>query len=359
MNSQPTTSLALAVDIGGTKVDAALVTSEGHVVEGSLCRALTGPHSSRAQLISSIDDAVRGTLSVVEGTDQVCGAGIGSAGPIDLETGSISPKNLPKLHSFRVQEHVRGLLPGRPAVLRLDGTCIALAEQWLGATRGYSNSMSMVVSTGIGGGLILQDTLLAGRTGNAGHIGQLRIRARAAGQRRDTGTLEAMASGPQTVAWARSQGWAGETGEDLAESYAGGDAVAQEAVRRSANAVGEAISSVTTLLDLEIVAIGGGFVNVSGDYLDLVREAVKASTVLSYTEDVTVVKSGLGGFGPLLGAAALIHRHQLLGLRTLNDGHQSAPQPSADHNIRAAGVLGSATGRAQTAARGNRYLGRK
>ena len=213
----------LAVDLGGTKVAAALVGPGGDLL-GDVHRAPTGPTASRAELIAALDDVVRRALAGAVGADgagahgaAVHGAGIhatagvtavglGSAGPVDLAAGTISPKNLPRLAGFAIREHLERLVPGAPVTLRLDGTCIALAEHWLGATRGYANSMSMVVSTGVGGGLILHNALIAGGTGNAGHVGQIQIRSRVPGAPRGAATLEAVASGPSAVAWARRHG---------------------------------------------------------------------------------------------------------------------------------------------------------
>ena len=121
-------------------------------------------------------------------------------------------------------------------------------------------------------------------------------------------TLEAVAAGPGSVAWARAQGWSGETGLDLAASYRAGDEVAIAAVRRSAAAVGQAIAAAATLCDLEAVAIAGGFSHVADDYIDLVRAAAAAASLHTYARRCRVVPSGLDGDGPLLGAAALALR---------------------------------------------------
>ena len=322
----------LAVDLGGTKVEAALVGPRGDL-QGEVRRAPTGTAASRAELIAALDDVVRRALAggaFGGGTMAVTAVGIGSAGPVNLAAGTISPKNLPRLAGFAIREHVEALVPGARATLRLDGTCIALAEHWVGATRGYANSLSMVVSTGVGGGLILHNALIAGGSGNAGHIGQIQIRSRVPGAPRGTATLEAIASGPSAVDWARQRGWAGNTGEDLAVDYHGGNRVARDAVRRSATAVGEAIASASTLLDLDIVAIGGGFVLVADDYVDLVREAIADSILFDYAK-VTVVPSALNGRGPLIGAGGLVHRAGLLdagrAVEGLLDGGRRGPRP--------------------------------
>ncbi|AZC13039.1 ROK family protein [Microbacterium sp. ABRD28] len=330
-----TNDVFLAVDLGGTKAEAALVMVDergrGAVMPGSRHRQATGRAISADALTRVIRSLV--TAALASAPAPVAGAGVGAAGPIDLGRGTVSPLNLPEIREFPLRDLVESAA-GAPATLRLDGTCIALAEHWLGATRGAATSLGMVVSTGVGGGLIVDGRLLSGTTGNAGHVGQLHVvdpwragdaGAGAGGERaagaRDAGvepagsegtTLEETASGPATVAWARRHGWRGETGEDLAAAVAAGDPVADTATRRSAEAVGQAIASVSALVDLEVVAIGGGFSRVRTDYLDLVDAAVIRWSALPRTRPVMVRPSGLSADGPLLGAAALRARADLL-----------------------------------------------
>jgi len=173
--------------------------------------------------------------------------------------------------------------------------------------------MGMVVSTGIGGGLILGGRAVAGPTGNAGHIGHVEVGGYddpcACG---GTGCVEAIASGPKTTAWAQKHGWSGSTGEDLATSYSAGDPIAIAAVTRSGTAIGQAIASATALVDLELVAIGGGFSHVSPDLFDLIRRAIDERAAFPFVTKVRVIPSALSGDGPLIGAAALIHRAALV-----------------------------------------------
>ncbi|WP_423922601.1 ROK family protein [Frigoribacterium sp. 2-23] len=316
--SEEVNDLVLAVDLGGTKVEAALVSAAGALVEGSRDRRPTGSASSSDELAQAVRDVVRHALASLPAGRLLVGVGIGSAGPVDLLEGTVSPINLPAWRGFGLRDLVRelaadSLAADAPVTLRLDGVSLALAEHWVGATQGIENALAMTVSTGVGGGLIVNGRLLSGGTGNAGHIGQIQIADRPAGENAWKATLEVIASGPNVVAWAREQGWQGERGEDLARDYAAGEPIAVAAVRRSANAVGEAISSVATLLDLDVAAIGGGFSRVSDDYLDLVRASVDEAPVNDYARRVRVVKSGLSDESPLVGAAALVWKADLLG----------------------------------------------
>ena len=135
------------------------------------------------------------------------------------------------------------------------------------------------------GEFLLDGRAVAGRSGNAGHIGQIHV-ADADPEEGSDGTLESIASGPSSVAWARRRGFAGATGEDLARAVAAGDPVALAAVARSAAAVGPAIADVATLLDVRDFA-----------WTQLLREHWRdirdeAVAVALRGEDITLVPLG-------------------------------------------------------------------
>lgn len=305
------TDYVLAVDLGGTKVEAALVDSDGAVLPGSRHRRPTGHTADTDALARSVTEAVvsaRDAANAAAHPVTVIGAGVGSAGPISGTSGKVSPLNLPAWRDYPLGALVGSLLPGVPVVVRIDGIAITLAETWVGAAQGERNVMGMVVSTGVGGGLLVDGRTISGPSGNAGHIGHVQVAGHdtrcACGAR---GCLEAIASGPRTVRWAQEQGWNGATGEQLATSAREGDTIARAAIVRSAEAVGQAIASTSALLDLDVVAIGGGFSHVSGDYIDLVAATVAGHSDFGFVTSTRVVASGLSGEGPLIGAAALIH----------------------------------------------------
>jgi glucokinase len=301
-------SLALAVDLGGTKVEAALVDSNGILLPGSRFRQPTGRETSSAELTAAVTSVVTLAMESLPDGASLAGVGIGAAGPVVEDAGLASPLNLPAWRNYPLRQLVASVVPDVPVTLRLDGLCIVLAEHWIGAARGYNNVMGMVVSTGVGGGLILHGNTVSGPTGNAGHIGHVEV----AGfddpcDCGGTGCLEAIASGPRTVAWAQGEGWVGTTGEELSVSYQAGDPIARRAVERSGTAIGQAIASATSLVDLELVAIGGGFSQVTPDLFDYIRAGI-ARRRFAFVTKVLVAPSGLSSDGPLIGAAALVHR---------------------------------------------------
>lgn len=158
-------------------------------------------------------------------------------------------------------ERIRETLGDIPVHFHRDGVAIVLAAHWRGNAAGVNNLLGMVISTGIGGGFISGGRVLAG---NSGHIGQIQVSGftgeLSIGSRT---TLESVASGPHTVAWANTQGWTGRTGEELAAAYRDGDPIARRAVIRVSEAVGQAICSACALVETDVVAIGGGFSQVT------------------------------------------------------------------------------------------------
>jgi glucokinase len=306
-------AVALALDLGGTKVEAALVDDTGAVLPGTRFRHPTGSLRNAAELAGSVDAAVAETLAALPPGHSLIGVGIGAAGPVDEDAGAVSPLNLPVWRNYPLTDQVSAAVPGVPIVLRMDGLCITLAEHWVGAAQGVDNVLGMVVSTGIGGGLILGGRSASGATGNAGHIGHVEVAGFdepcACG---GIGCVEAIASGPSTVEWAQAQGWIGATGEDLAAGYRAGNPIARAAVERAGRAIGQAIASATALVDLDLVAIGGGFSRVTPDLFDHIRTAIATRHEFPFVTKVRVVPSALSDDGPLIGAAALVHRTELL-----------------------------------------------
>lgn len=310
------TNVALAVDFGGTKVEAALIAVDGTLVHGTRFRQPTGRDATSTALEQSVRSVVESALAALPAGATVVGVGIGCAGPIERSRGCVSPLNVPAWRGYPLRDFVAGVLRAAgaevPVRLEMDGVAITLAEHWVGAAQGVDNVMGMVISTGIGGGIISGGRVLTGSGGNAGHVGHVEV-AGIVGE--DTfgnpSSLEAIASGPHTVAWARTQGFAGRTGEELAAAYAAGDPTAQAAIRRTGTAVGQAISSATALLDLDLVAIGGGFSQSTPDLFDVIRETVGRHH-FAFVRKVRVVPSALSGEGPLIGAGALVHRAELV-----------------------------------------------
>ncbi|GBE66789.1 hypothetical protein MFM001_32510 [Mycobacterium sp. MFM001] len=152
--------LTLALDIGGTKIAVGLVDSVGAVVYST-----TRP--TPATEVWTVAEAMIGEALDVAG-GAVAGVGVASAGPIDLAAGTVSPVNIAGWRGFPLRDRVAAAVPGVPVRLGGDGLCMALGEHWRGAGRGARFLLGIVVSTGVGGGLVLDGAPYHGRTGNAG-----------------------------------------------------------------------------------------------------------------------------------------------------------------------------------------------
>ncbi|GAA3126147.1 ROK family protein [Planomonospora alba] len=306
----------LAVDIGGTKFAAALVDPDGDVQAAR--RVATPPGGDAHTLWKTLDALV----SAVVGDTPVAGVGIGCGGPMTWPDGAVSPLNMPGWRAFPLRERLAARFPGVPVRIHNDAVCVAAAEHWRGAGQGSANMLGMVVSTGVGGGLILGGRLIDGGTGNAGHIGHVVVDpdgpACGCGGR---GCLEAVARGPGLAAWAVEQGWVpgraadpggayaeatAATGRQLALDAAAGDGIALAAMRRAGRAVGLAIASAAHLCDLDVVTIGGGLSQAGPLLFEPLEEALRAHVRLEFARRVRVVPAALGQDAGLVGAAALI-----------------------------------------------------
>ncbi|MFE7120065.1 ROK family protein, partial [Streptomyces sp. NPDC057654] len=166
------TDLVAALDIGGTKIAAALVDGRGQL----LVRAQRPtPAREDGATVMRVVTAVLEELKASGGWSRVRAVGIGSAGPVDASDGTVSPVNVPGWRGFPLVAEVTKTAGPVPVVLVGDGVAMTAAEHWQGAARGHDNALCMVVSTGVGGGLVLNGRLHPGITGNAGHIGHISV----------------------------------------------------------------------------------------------------------------------------------------------------------------------------------------
>src|SRR6218665_80059 len=144
--------LALSLDFGGTKGEAALVDDHGTVVPGTRHRQPTGPHRTSEQLATSVRTAVGTTHAALPTGASLAGVGVGAAGQLDDTIGTVSPLNLPAWRGYPLGELIAQIVPAVPITLRIDGLCIALAEHWVGAGGGGRKHAGMFpFNAGAGG----------------------------------------------------------------------------------------------------------------------------------------------------------------------------------------------------------------
>jgi glucokinase len=271
---------ALAIDIGGTKVAAGIVTDDGRLVRSA--QAPTPGDDLFARLVALVEQ-VRGDAS-----PDVCGVGCG--GPMTAGGETVSPLNIAQWRGFELRR-LLAEATGLPVFVDNDAKALALGEGWVGAAAGVDDFLAMVVSTGVGGGIVSGGRLVDGESGNAGHIGHVIVepggRECVCGAR---GCLEAEASGT---------GIAAATGRPAA--------AADHQVRtRTGTLVGRAVASVCNLLDLRLAVVSGSVaLGYGAAFFDAAQAELDRSARLDFSRGARIVPGGLGPDGPLIGAAAV------------------------------------------------------
>ncbi|HXP18182.1 MAG TPA: ROK family protein [Streptosporangiaceae bacterium] len=302
----------LAADIGGTKMAAGVAEPSGRLITWTQVPTPQDVDSEQLwrtleALLNQVLDAAR-----IRDVSELAGLGCGCGGPIEWPAGLVSPLNIPAWRAFPLRDRLAERYAGIGVRVHNDAICVAAGEHWRGAGRGWSNVLGMVVSTGVGGGLILGNRLIEGASGNAGHIGHVVVDPEdgplcVCGGR---GCLEAIARGPALVGWAQAEGWRpdqpGMTARDLSGDAAQGHPIGRAAMRRAGRALGIAIASATNLCDLEVVAVGGGLSQAGAMLFEPLQEALAAHARLDFAREVRVVPAALGQSAGLVGAAALI-----------------------------------------------------
>lgn len=307
----------LGIDVGGTKLAAGVVTAEGKLLSyvqeatpkaldaGGLL-AFTATLADRARQESSMEPEA---------------LGIGCGGPMIFPEGIVSPLHIPAWKEFPLRAMLAEALD-LPAVLDNDAKAFALGEALYGAGRGARCMLGMVVSTGVGGGIVADGRLFGGASGNAGHVGHIIVskggpicycggagcltvyasgtgiaqRARAALRRTKGGAGGALASVPAAEL----------TGRMVAEAAAAGDPLAAKLMNEAASALARGIASAANLLDLDRVVIGGGVAQ-SGELLfGPLKHELRRRARLAFSRDVEVRPAELGPGAGVVGAAGLV-----------------------------------------------------
>ncbi|MDP6868627.1 MAG: ROK family protein [Acidimicrobiales bacterium] len=291
----------LAVDVGGSKLAAGLVTGSGRLVEQLRTATAPAVHTPGDRPPWSTSGGTDPTFellwSIVEPfIDRAEAVGVGCGGPM---VGGPRDRRMSPLHIRGWEDFPLAKLlaerSGLDVVVDNDAKALALGEGWCGAAVGHRDFLAMVVSTGVGGGIVLDGRLLGGATDNAGHIGHLVVDpegpACACGSR---GCLEAVASGTAIAV---------STGALAADA-------SEEVRRRVGTMVGRGVGDVVNLLDLPLAVVAGSVaLGFGAPFFDAAAEALQTRCGLAFTAGARIVPAGLGVDGPLVGAAAVWHHY--------------------------------------------------
>ncbi|MFC9249691.1 ROK family protein [Streptomyces sp. NPDC057136] len=322
------TDLVAALDIGGTKIAGALVDGDGAL----LVRAQRPtPARDGAETVMGAVGDVLAELRASSLWERAGAVGIGSAGPVDASAGTVSPVNVPGWRGFPLVDRVAAVTGGLSVVLVGDGVAMTAAEHWLGAAQGYDNALCLVVSTGVGGGLVLGGKLHPGPTGNAGHIGHICVDLDGdvcpCGAR---GCVERIASGPNIARRALDGGWVpGPDGDSTAAAVAAsaraGDPVAIASFERAAQALAAGIAATATLAEIDIAVVGGGVAGAGEVLFAPLRRSLRDYATLSFVQQLTVAPAVMGTDAGLVGAAAAAWASGAQGAGVTGAGAKGAP----------------------------------
>jgi glucokinase len=306
-----TENLALGIDLGGTKLRAALVDLDGRIVRrAATATDLAGPQAVLGQIKR---------LCIEIGATEVAliGIGVSAPGPLDSEAGTIiTIPTLPGWDDFPLAATLTEAFE-KPVALDNDGIAAAIGEWRYGVARGLTHFVYVTVSTGIGGGVVVDGRVLHGRRGLAGHVGHMIIQrdgpicscgargcfeALASGSALTRAAVQAAAVSPDSMLAERALDTI--TGRNVVDAARQGDALAVSLLESEAGWLGLGFASLAHLYSPEMIIMGGGVSHA----FDLLREGIATSfhtPAMPPFRSVKIVSAMLGDNAGLLGAAAL------------------------------------------------------
>ena len=293
---------AIGIDIGGTRLRAALVDRAGTLLARAETPTLAGegPAAVIAQIARLVEQVGQGATG-----EGIAGAGVSSPGPIDTVRGlALGVPTLKGWNGVPIADMIAEALD-LPVTLENDGIAAANGEWRFGAGRGLTDFVYVTVSTGIGGGIVSGGRLLHGRMGMAGHIGHMTVMI--GGEKcscGNAGCWEAYASG---TAFARRIGRSGAAAQDPESVLAAardGDPQAAGLVAEHGDYLGIGIASLLHLFSPQAVILGGGVSNGLDLLMPAIDRRVRLNAMPAF-RDIPVIRAGLGENSGLVGAAAL------------------------------------------------------
>lgn len=304
----------IGVDLGGTKISTAISTIEGEILKQTVVstKAEEGEGPVLERIISTIEEVL---VSAKINSNEVEAIGIGSPGPLDSEKGIIlTTPNLP-FKNYNLVNPIKEKF-GLPVFLDNDANVAAIGESMFGAGKGKKNIVYFTVSTGVGGGAVLNGQAYRGNTSNALEIGHMTVNPN--GPRcncGNVGCLEAMSSGTAIAKAAKGavnskvetslRQYDKITSYEVFKEADKGDKVAKYIIDNALNYLGIGVANAISIFDPEMVIIGGGVTNAGKIVFDKVREVVNTRCFKAMAESCEIVPAGLGTDAGVVGAVAL------------------------------------------------------
>ena len=311
--------LTLGIDLGGTKILTSVMNPKGDMLsrDHSITPAAEGPDGVIQAIVASAERALQGS-SVA--TDRVSAVGIGAPGLADTEAGLLfTSPNLPGWKDVPLRDIIQEKLK-KKAFLINDGNAAALGEHYFGAARGVNHFIYITISTGIGGGIVVDGKVLRGFKGMAGEIGHMTITDEGplchCGNR---GCWEALASGTALAKAARKRIETGAdttilsfaegkidevTAQTVQSAAENGDPIANQLILKVAYYFGVGVANLINIFNPEMIVIGGGLSNMGERLFKPAHRVVEERAFNRAYRTVRFVKAALGRNSGVLGAAA-------------------------------------------------------
>lgn len=318
--SHPATGPFIAgVDLGGTKILSAIATPDGRILARD--RRPTEAEEGPAPVFSRIVESLRQALTEAGGrAGDLIGIGVAVPGPVDQRRGVVTdPPNLPGWRDVPIGRWLRDALKV-PTVLENDANAAALGEHRYGAGRGSRHMIYLTVSTGIGGGIIIDRKLYRGASGAAGELGHVIIDAD--GPQCSCGAhgcLEALASGTalardgaaliargEAPRLAEIIGQGPVTAEAVAEAARAGDPAAARLIAQAGHYLGLGLTSFVNIFNPQVIVIGGGVAKIGRPFLEPAEAVMRKLAFPQAVADVRLETAALGDDAGVQGAISLV-----------------------------------------------------
>jgi glucokinase len=295
---------SIGVDLGGTNLRAAAISSDGKVIEKN--SGTTDLHEGREAVIADIVDAIK-QLKAKCGTEILAGVGIGVPGFILIEEGVIvGSNNLPEFDQFPIRDDIEQKL-GTPIFLENDANAAALGEKWMGAGRDVQDLVLLTLGTGVGGGIISDGRVVHGHVGMAGELGHVTVVP--AGNPcgcGNYGCLEKHASATAITAMARMMQLGDDlTAEDVYKLAKNGDKKAKMIFHTTGVMLGIAIANLINIFNFPLYLLSGGVVAGWDEFAPSMMTEIEKRSFTYRNTKTRVEKASLGKEAGLFGAAYL------------------------------------------------------
>lgn len=309
----PQVEYAIGVDIGGTKINAGLVTSHGDVVHTVSLGTLAGQMRTVDRAVQTIQKLMS-EITAIHSSVQFKGIGVGTAGQIDWDDGSIrSASELIPGYAGTALKQVLELEFQLPVLVDNDVNVLALTEKHLGSCKGVKDFICLALGTGVGGAIVVNGHLVHGSWGGAGELGHMSVDFKGlscvCGGR---GCLEQYASGTSIARRMQEKLTHSNHSVDKIDSrevitrWRAGDPLAIEIMEDTIAALGSAIASYIHMFNPKVIVIGGGVAEAGEILLDGVRREVKSRTMPSMLDNVRIEAAYRGNSCGMIGAALQI-----------------------------------------------------